>query len=92
MIAPTVPDTELDERLDFEPVLPCEGLDHIRGISGHHIDAPGAFVLVAPCCGHRVVQCAPRIAHFRQVGLISCGRCSIQHPIERYLIIPIDSI
>lgn len=83
-------DTDLDLSLDFAAQLPCEGLDHSRGLHGHQVDAPGAFLLVAPCCGGRLVLCAPRVGYMRTSGLIWCTGCSTERVIEGYLFVPLD--
>lgn len=78
--------------LDFAYCPPCEGANHSRGLSGHVADAPGAFMVISPCCGPRVIQCAPRVAAMRFGGVLYCGTCDQEHLAEEYTFVPLDSI
>ena len=75
--------------MEFTPELECEGYDHHRGIHGHVPDSPGAFFVTAPCCGPKVVVCAPRVAAMRFNGLLTCHTCRREHLTEAYTILPI---
>lgn len=78
------------EQLDFEHTIPCEGQDHYRGYLGHVISEPGAFYVIAPCCGPKLVYCKSRVAKILRDGLLSCHTCKRQHLTELFQFIPID--
>jgi hypothetical protein len=71
--------------------IPCDGRDHKRGISGHVVEDPGAFIVVSPCCGPSLIQCAGRVNYWRTYGLIMCSRCETQHLFEAFTFIPVGS-
>ena len=77
--------------LDFESQLPCEGEHHGRGLSGHISTAPGAFMVISPCCGPKIVQCSPRVEAMRDSGVLYCGLCERDHPTSEYSFIPFGS-
>lgn len=83
-------DADVVMELDFSPVLPCEGEWHPEGKGGHDPEAPGAFLIVTPCCGPSIVQCAGRTADLRSGTTISCSRCKADHPVSEYGFIPVD--
>lgn len=80
------------ELLDFAPVIPCEGYNHPRGLSGHDPEAPGAYMVVSPCCGPKVIQCAGRVAFMKATGDLYCGSCSANHSTDEYTFIPLDTL
>ncbi|TFD74720.1 hypothetical protein [Cryobacterium fucosi] len=88
MVQPDI-DEDVVVDLDFEPVIACEGRDHNRGMSGHIPDAPGAFMVISPCHGPKVIQCAPRVAAMRFSGLLHCSVCRMEHLVEEYRFLPI---
>lgn len=75
--------------LDFEAYLACEGGHHTQGISGHDPEQQGAFLLVAPCCGPKVIQCTARVQYLKEKGLIYCTNCETENLVENYLFIPV---
>lgn len=77
--------------LDFDVPIPCEGTHHTRGISGHDPAAPGAYIVMAPCCGTRLIQCAPRVAEMKLQGDLTCVDCQIVHDSAKYRFIPISA-
>jgi hypothetical protein len=87
-------DIELDLSVleDFSPVLPCEGAHHSRAINGHIEGAPGAFFVVSPCCGPKIVQCAGRVAAMRFNGVLFCATCDTEHLAELYQFVPIGEV
>ncbi|HAM26465.1 MAG TPA: hypothetical protein DCP11_07065 [Microbacteriaceae bacterium] len=74
--------------LDFDTNLPCEGAHHDRGLSGHVPEKPGAFMVISPCCGPKVVQCSPRVTAMRDAGVLYCGACEGEHLTSEYSFIP----
>lgn len=80
------------ELLDFAPVIPCEGTNHPRGLSGHIPDTPGAYMVVSPCCGPKVIQCAGRVAFMRSGFGLFCGTCGVNHDTTEYTFIPLDTL
>lgn len=74
--------------LDFDSELPCEGVHHRRGLSGHVPDSPGAFMVISPCCGPKVIQCSPRVAAMQHSGVLYCGACQREHLTSEYSFIP----
>lgn len=82
---------ETIEELDFDAELKCEGSCHDRGLYGHVPDSPGAFAMCAPCCGFRIIICAPRRAAFEVFGLVHCPACQIEHLVEQYTFVPVKS-
>lgn len=88
----TILEVESIELLDFDYSMPCEGANHTRGLSGHQPDAPGAFMVISPCCGPRVIQCAPRVAAMRFSGTLFCSICNTEHIVEEYTFVPLDSL
>lgn len=85
----TLLDQELDSLLDFDSDLACEGSHHGRGLSGHHPTAPGAYMVISPCCGPKVVQCSPRVIAMRHSGVLYCGACRSEHLTVEYTFIPL---
>lgn len=83
-------DVDVMDLLDFSPVLPCEGECHDRGIIGHTLGAPGAFLVVSPCCGPSIVQCASRVARMRAGDVISCSRCKVDRRSAEYRFVPVE--
>ncbi|TFC11389.1 hypothetical protein E3O19_14100 [Cryobacterium algoritolerans] len=75
--------------LDFDTALPCEGTHHVRGLSGHSPTAPGAYMVISPCCGPKVVQCSPRVHAMRHSGVLYCGACRNEHLTSEYTFIPV---
>lgn len=86
----TKSETSTLEELDFKHIIPCEGGGHKRGILGHVASEPGAFYIVAPCCGPKIVCCRSRYDKLHVDGLLNCGTCGRQYLIERFKFIPID--
>jgi hypothetical protein len=85
-------DVRLDDELDFESVLPCEGLMHEFGTFGHRPYQDGSFVVVSPCCGTRCVQCAGRVAFMRETTAMNCGSCGHDWPPTKYRFIPLEDV
>jgi hypothetical protein len=77
--------------LDFESVLPCEGVHHDRGLSGHDPAESGEFMVISPCCGPKVIQCSPRVAAMQSSGVLYCGVCEREHLTSEYRFIPLDN-
>lgn len=75
--------------LDFDSDLPCEGTHHGRGLSGHSPTAPGAYMVISPCCGPKVVQCSPRVHAMRDSGVLYCAACRSEHLTVEYTFIPL---
>lgn len=88
----TVLETDVVELLDFVPSIPCEGADHSRGISGHIMEEPGAYMVISPCCGPKVIQCAPRVRYMHESGDLFCCSCATHHPTTDYTFIPLDTL
>jgi hypothetical protein len=88
---PVVPDLEQETviLLDFESHLACEGVHHDRGLSGHQPTEPGAFMVISPCCGPKVIQCRPRVAEMRASGVLYCGVCQTEHLTSEYTFLPL---
>jgi hypothetical protein len=80
---------ELDWQNDFDADLPCEGSHHDRGLSGHNSTAPGAYYVISPCCGPKVVQCAPRVKAMKAGGVLYCGDCRSEHLTTEYTFDPL---
>jgi hypothetical protein len=80
---------ELDALLDFDCDLACEGSHHGRGLSGHLSTAPGAYMVISPCCGPKVVQCSPRVIAMQRSGVLYCGACRSEHLTADYTFIPL---
>ncbi len=76
--------------LDFDSELPCEGVHHERGLSGHVPTESGGFMVISPCCGPKVVQCSSRVAAMRSSGVLYCGVCETEHLTSDYRFVPID--
>lgn len=76
--------------LDEDPVIPCEGIHHPRGISGHDAAQPGAFMVISPCCGPKVIQCKARVDAMRTSGVLYCGVCQTEHLTSEYRFVPLD--
>lgn len=70
--------------LDFDSEFPCEGIHHGRGLSGHEPGAPGAYMLISPCCGPKVIQCSARVAAMRLAGVLYCSVCEHEHLTSEY--------
>jgi len=86
--------TDLDSvsLLDFDTNLPCEGSHHHRSLSGHSAAEPGAFMVISPCCGPKVIQCSPRVSAMRASGVLYCGTCETEHLTSQYTFIPLDDV
>jgi hypothetical protein len=82
-------DTDTVILLDFESHLACEGVHHDRGLSGHQPTEPGAFMVISPCCGPKVIQCRPRVAEMRASGVLYCGVCQTEHLTSEYTFLPL---
>ncbi|MFO7691091.1 MAG: hypothetical protein R6W83_11165 [Cryobacterium sp.] len=76
--------------LDFDTELPCEGVHHERGLSGHVPAESGGFMVISPCCGPKVVQCTSRVTAMRGSGVLYCGVCETEHLTSDYQFVPID--
>jgi len=76
--------------LDFDSDLPCEGVHHGRGLSGHVPDEPGGYMVISPCCGPKVIQCSPRVDAMRHSGVLYCGVCESEHLTTEYRFIPLQ--
>lgn len=75
--------------LDFDSHLACEGVHHERGLSGHQPTEPGAFMVISPCCGPKVIQCRSRVAEMRASGVLYCGVCQTEHLTSEYTFLPL---
>lgn len=51
-------------------------------------DKPGAFMVISPCCGPKVVQCSPRVMAMWDAGVLYCGACEGEHRTSEYSFIP----
>jgi len=78
------------EQLDFESTLPCEGVHHHRGLSGHDPAESGGFMVISPCCGPKVIQCSSRVDAMRVSGVLYCGACQHEHLTSEYTFIPLQ--
>jgi hypothetical protein len=78
------------EQLDFESALPCEGVHHHRGLSGHDPAESGGFMVISPCCGPKVIQCSSRVDAMRVSGVLYCGACQHEHLTSEYTFIPLQ--
>jgi len=76
--------------LDFDPALPCEGSHHHRSLSGHAATEPGAFMVISPCCGPKVIQCSPRVSAMQASGVLYCGTCESEHLTSQYTFVPVE--
>ncbi|TFB51217.1 hypothetical protein [Cryobacterium tagatosivorans] len=81
-------DSDTVSLLDFDSELPCEGAHHLRGLSGHAPEEAGAFMVISPCCGPKVVQCSARVSAMRSTGVLYCGACEYEHLTSDYSFIP----
>jgi hypothetical protein len=81
-------DTDTDVLQDLELPVPCQGMEHSKGTSGHDPDAPGAFMVLSPCCGYRLIQCAPRVERLKTYDIIKCHKCGMDRSASKYLFIP----
>lgn len=75
--------------LDFDSSLPCEGSHHHRSLSGHAADEPGAFMVISPCCGPKVIQCSSRVSAMQASGVLYCGTCESEHLTSEYTFVPV---
>lgn len=82
-------DVEIVELLDFDTNLPCEGVHHDRGLSGHDPAEPGSYMVISPCCGPKVIQCSSRVVAMRNSGVLYCGICKKEHFTNDYSFIPL---
>lgn len=78
--------------LDFDSQLPCEGAHHPRGLSGHDPSESGAYMVISPCCGPKVVQCSARVTAMRSSGVLYCGACAHEHLTSEYSFIPFSDV
>ena len=85
----TLLDLESISLLDFDSDLPCEGVNHGRGLSGHVPTESGGYMVISPCCGPKVIQCSPRVAAMRRDGVVHCGECKREHSITEYSFLPL---
>lgn len=88
----TISEVESVVLLDFEYTPACEGTHHQRGLSGHDPEAPGAYMVISPCCGPKVIQCEPRVRTMIAGGLLTCTGCGLQRFPEDYRFVPLDSL
>ena len=80
---------DLESLFDFDRDLSCEGSHHPRGLSGHDSTAPGAYKVISPCCGPKIVQCEPRVLAMKASGVLYCGTCRTDHLTTEYEFIPL---
>jgi hypothetical protein len=80
---------DIIELLDFESLLPCEGVHHNRGLSGHDPAESGGFMVISPCCGPKVIQCFSRVNAMRISGVLFCSVCKTERLTSDYQFIPL---
>lgn len=79
----TIPDIEVIEHLDFDAELGCEGPSHSIGKHGHSPSEPASWLVIAPCCGLKMLACDAWVQHTLTGGyqrLIcdpGCGRLAL---------------
>lgn len=83
---------EVLNQILFERPRKCEGEDHHRGILGHNPESPGAYYVITPCHGCKVVQCEGRVLHWKETGLLRCSTCKTWQRYEDCRFIPVDSL
>jgi hypothetical protein len=80
-------DTTVLDDLDFEPR--CEARAHGTGTSGHVVDEPAAFLVVAPCGASRMMCAAWVASTLPHQKLVCVPGCRQTHSFTLVKFIPL---